>query len=194
MQQTIETSTLIKHRLSSVVEKRSDEMEKAILAKDFQTFAEITMKDSNQFHAVCLDTYPPIFYLTDTSRLIIQTITRYNAAHGKAMAAYTFDAGPNAVIYAPKENMDELIKLLLYQFPPAEDTKLSDYYRDEKTIERLALSKDSIEAFKAPEYLSSFPRARGELRYVLHTTLGDGPKVLGEADSLLGSDGLPKSK
>ena len=37
------------------------------------------VQDSNQFHAVCLDTYPPIFYMNDVSRLIVQLITRLNA-------------------------------------------------------------------------------------------------------------------
>ena len=33
--------------------------------RDFETFGQLTMADSNQFHATCLDTYPPIFYLND---------------------------------------------------------------------------------------------------------------------------------
>lgn len=43
-------------------------MEKAYLQKDFETFGRITMQDSNQFHSVCLDTFPPIFYMNDISR------------------------------------------------------------------------------------------------------------------------------
>lgn len=39
------------------------------------------LQDSNQFHAVCLDTYPPIFYLNNTSKMIIQLITKYNEIH-----------------------------------------------------------------------------------------------------------------
>ena len=53
-------------------------METAILKKDFQTFAKLTMQDSNQFHAICLDTYPPITYMNDTSRRVISLITKYN--------------------------------------------------------------------------------------------------------------------
>lgn len=52
-----------------VVEPRLAEIEKAYLEKDFATFGKITMQDSNQFHATCLDTYPPIFYMNDISRL-----------------------------------------------------------------------------------------------------------------------------
>jgi len=36
------------------------------------------MRDSNQFHAICLDTYPPLFYMNSTSQAIIQLVHRYN--------------------------------------------------------------------------------------------------------------------
>lgn len=42
-------------------------MEEAIRNRDFASFARLTCADSNQFHAVCLDTSPPIFYMNDTS-------------------------------------------------------------------------------------------------------------------------------
>lgn len=51
-----------------MVPKRIEQMEKAIKSMDFAEFAKITCVDSNQFHATCLDTSPPIFYLNDTSR------------------------------------------------------------------------------------------------------------------------------
>ena len=41
------------------------------------------VQDSNQFHAVCLDTYPPIFYLNDTSKRIIQLVTRLNSFYNQ---------------------------------------------------------------------------------------------------------------
>ncbi len=31
----------------------------------------IIIQDSNQFHAICLDTYPPIFYLNQFSKQVI---------------------------------------------------------------------------------------------------------------------------
>lgn len=43
------------------------QMDKAIKTRDFALFAKLTCADSNQFHAVCLDTVPPIFYLNNTS-------------------------------------------------------------------------------------------------------------------------------
>jgi diphosphomevalonate decarboxylase len=101
-------------------------MEKAILDKDFTKFTELTIKDSNQFHAVCLDTYPPIFYLNQTSKRIIDVCHRINDFAMKngqpPIAAYTFDAGPNAVIYCLEENLDKLTTLFTNMFLPADQT------------------------------------------------------------------------
>lgn len=59
------------------------EMTRCIQERDFQAFAQLTMKDSNQFHATCLDTFPPISYLNDTSRRIIQLVHSFNTHHGQ---------------------------------------------------------------------------------------------------------------
>ncbi|KAK5139301.1 diphosphomevalonate decarboxylase [Rachicladosporium monterosium] len=74
-------------------------MEECIKNRDFAKFADLTMKDSNNFHATCLDTSPPIFYMNDTSRAAVRVCEAINTSAGKAICAYTFDAGPNAVVY-----------------------------------------------------------------------------------------------
>lgn len=99
MQQTVATSGLFQARIASVVPQNMATMEKAIQERDFAAFAEVTMRDSNSFHATCADTYPPIFYMNDVSRAAIRAVEAINAAAGETVAAYTFDAGPNAVIY-----------------------------------------------------------------------------------------------
>lgn len=53
--------------VQTVVPTRMLKMEEAIKNRDFESFAKLTCADSNQFHAVCLDTSPPIFYMNDTS-------------------------------------------------------------------------------------------------------------------------------
>jgi diphosphomevalonate decarboxylase len=75
MQRTVETCDPVQHRIAHVVPARMDAIKDFILCHDFPTFACITMQDSNQFHAVALDTDPPIFYLNDVSRAIIAIIT-----------------------------------------------------------------------------------------------------------------------
>lgn len=86
-------------------------------------FLVVSPQDSNQFHAVCLDSYPPISYLTNTSHSIIQLITAYNVAKGSLKAAYTFDAGPNAVIYTLSQDVPEVLSLVCGYFPTMGDKK-----------------------------------------------------------------------
>ncbi|TGJ84802.1 hypothetical protein E0Z10_g3962 [Xylaria hypoxylon] len=99
MQQTVGTSDLFKERITNVVPKHMKLMEEAVAARDFAKFAEVTMKDSNSFHSTCADTYPPIYYMNDVSRAAVRAVEAINAAAGKTIAAYTFDAGPNCVVY-----------------------------------------------------------------------------------------------
>lgn len=124
MQRTVATSPLLQHRIKEVVPQRMRDISKAIQDKDFDTFAAITMADSNNFHATCLDTTPPIFYMNDVSRSIVQLIEELNRASeqdGKGkIAAYTYDAGPNAVLYAPKENVPLVLQLIRHYYPNAD--------------------------------------------------------------------------
>ena len=99
MQQTVQTSELFKTRTQTVVPRAMEEMERAIKERDFERFAKVTMRESNSFHATCLDTSPPIFYLNDVSRAAIRAVELINGMAGRAVLAYTFDAGPNAVFY-----------------------------------------------------------------------------------------------
>lgn len=99
MQATVSTSALFPHRATTVVPRRMDAMRAAIAARDFDAFAALTMADSNSFHAVCLDTTPPIFYMNDVSRNCVRVVEELNRVAGRRVAAYTFDAGPNAVVY-----------------------------------------------------------------------------------------------
>ncbi|KHN93725.1 diphosphomevalonate decarboxylase [Metarhizium album ARSEF 1941] len=104
MQQTVATSGLFQQRIAQVVPGNMRIMEEAIMAKDFAKFAEVTMRDSNSFHACCADTYPPIFYMNDVSRAAIRAVESINSKAGRTIAAYTFDAGPNCVVYYLEED------------------------------------------------------------------------------------------
>jgi diphosphomevalonate decarboxylase len=106
MQTTVNTSELFATRAESVVPQRMDAIEAAIRDKDFPKFAEITMRDSNTFHATCLDSWPPIFYMNDVSRAAVRLVHDINRAVGRTVAAYTFDAGPNAVIYYEEKDSE----------------------------------------------------------------------------------------
>ncbi|CDO69145.1 hypothetical protein BN946_scf185042.g47 [Trametes cinnabarina] len=188
MQRTVETSTLLQHRIKHVVPERMRAISEAILARDFDAFARITMQDSNQFHAVALDTDPPIFYMNDVSRAIIALIVEYNrvaiANGGKLRAAYTYDAGPNAVIYAPKENIKEIVELIVKYFPQADAFKDPFGVFDGKGV-----TGKVVEGFN--EAVAK-PFGVGAVKNLIHTRVGDGPRTLGAEESLLGENGLPK--
>ena len=179
---SVATSPLLAHRAAAVVPQRMMDMEKAWAAQDFGAFARLTMQDSNQFHATCLDTYPPIFYLTDTSRDIIRILTKYNAYYtekgGVERAAYTFDAGPNAVIYTTAAHLDELRALMLHYFPPAADQALADYMNQ--------VGEDNVTI--DPALLGACGKAvpqPGAVKYIYQTKAGPGPQVLDASESTI---------
>lgn len=84
MATTAQNSELFSYRVEHVVKKRVLDMKKCITERDFETFAELTMKDSNQFHAVCLDSYPPLVYMNDVSHKIASLVHMYNKQHTTA--------------------------------------------------------------------------------------------------------------
>lgn len=189
MQRTVETSPLLQHRIKHVVPARMETIKKAILEKDFDTFARVTMQDSNSFHAVALDTDPPIFYMNDVSRAIIALVTEYNRVavekSGKVKAAYTYDAGPNAVIYTPKENIKEIVEMIVKYFPQA------DGFKDPFGLFGAAgVEGKIVDGFNAAV---AKPFAVGAVKSLIHTKVGDGPRVLQASEALLGPDGLPKA-
>lgn len=118
----------MKERVKNIVPKRMKEMEKAIIEKDFETFADLTMKDSDNFHACCKDTDPPIIYMNEISHKICNLIHKFNEVGGKKRAAYTYDAGPNAVVYLLKEDLIDFLSLVIHYFPPKTlDTKYNQF-------------------------------------------------------------------
>ncbi|KAN0007060.1 hypothetical protein ACTFIU_005254 [Dictyostelium citrinum] len=188
MQKSAATSVMMKERCAVTVPNRMREIEEAINKKDFETFGDITMKDSDDFHEVCATTTPPIYYLNDTSRYIMNLIHRYNKLSGSIKCAYTFDAGPNACIYLPAENTTEVLSLFMKHFPGDD---IQTYYRGPKE------NIPSIENFKPSEKLASLytPDTTfvNSLKYILHTKVGPGPQILSESESLIdNTTGLPK--
>ncbi|KAL0230794.1 hypothetical protein PCE1_004349 [Barthelona sp. PCE] len=98
MNRTLATSDLFKER-KAIANERFEQFKDIVSNRDFEAFAELTMRDSNTFHALCLDSYPPIRFMNDTSHAIIDCVHHMNQACGRNVACYTFDAGPNAVIF-----------------------------------------------------------------------------------------------
>eukprot|EP01084_Bolivina_argentea_P073822 133937_1 len=199
------TSEFLKYRAKELVEDKMLRMEQACINRDFATFAEMTMKDSNQFHATCADTYPPIFYLNEVSHGIIQAIHCFNLFYEELKAAYTFDAGPNAVIIVQEKDATLLLSFLLALYPPP--SRVKPYLRflpfwskfmylwnfptvtmqSHMFIANLDLVRQS-KCFLIPPkliYAAGGRRAQGDVEKIYCTGIGCGPKILKERKPLL---------
>ncbi|XP_020199854.1 diphosphomevalonate decarboxylase 2 [Aegilops tauschii subsp. strangulata] len=197
MRDTVETSPLLQYRAQTVVPSRILKMEDAIKNRDFESFARLTCADSNQFHAVCLDTSPPIFYMNDTSHRIISLVEKWNHSEGTPQVAYTFDAGPNAVLIARnRKTATLLLQRLLYTFPPQENDLDSYMLGDKSILSDAGLqSIADVEALPAPpEMKAPNQKFKGDVSYFICSRPGAGPKVLtDESHALIDSaTGLAK--
>ncbi|KAJ0002145.1 hypothetical protein NQD34_001941 [Periophthalmus magnuspinnatus] len=183
MQTSVKTSLLLKLRAECVVSKRMEDMIEAVCQKDFSTFAGLTMKDSNQFHATCLDTYPPIFYLNSVSQQIINVVHKYNEHYGETRVAYTFDAGPNAVIFTLEQHVPEFVQVIKHVFPSESNGG--------KFIKGLQVD-DTILSEELKQCIGLEPMLN-KISYIISTKVGPGPRVVEDhSEHLLGSDGMPK--
>ncbi|KAL7735271.1 hypothetical protein ACLKA6_017979 [Drosophila palustris] len=185
MQRSVNTSALIQHRAKEIVPERIKELRTAIRSRDFRTFAEITMKESNQLHAIALDTYPPCVYMNDVSHAIVNFVHDYNESVGSLQAAYTFDAGPNACLYVLAENVPRLLAAIQLAFP--NDSQQSVEYLKGIPVPPVEMQKVDINGSAGHKYHKNM------LKYIIHTKIGDGPQQLGDEKSLL-IDGLPLPK
>ncbi|XP_026142165.1 diphosphomevalonate decarboxylase isoform X3 [Carassius auratus] len=174
---------ILVYRADVVVPSRMEKMIRVIRERDFPAFGELTMKDSNQFHAICLDTYPPIFYLNNMSHRIISLVHHYNQYYGETRVAYTFDAGPNAVIYTLQDHLPEFVQVVRHFFPPE--------VNGEEFVKGLPVcSADLSEELKRDINMEPTPKG---IRYIISTKAGPGPCVVKDPNHhLLGADGLPK--
>lgn len=175
MQQTVATSGLFRERAAKVVPQNMARMERAIKERDFATFAEVTMRDSNSFHATCADTYPPIFYMNDVSRAAIRAVEAINQAAGRTVAAYTFDAGPNAVIYYLEKDTEVVVGTFYHVLGGA-----IDGWKD-------SLVKGLKPTLSLDEGVAGL--LKGGISRVILTAVGEGPMKTEE--HLVAEDGSP---
>ena len=104
MKITKETSELFKYRINHVVKNNIEKLKKSLEEKDFSNLAEVIIKDSNNFHACCRDSYPTINYLNEESDFIMKCVYTLNKINEKNICAYTFDAGSNAFLIYENKN------------------------------------------------------------------------------------------
>ncbi|CAF0936062.1 unnamed protein product [Adineta steineri] len=162
MQRTRETSTLFQARLSTVNDK-IEKLIQAIKIKDFNTFAKIVMMDSSQFHAVCMDTYPPVIYLNEQSKHLIDLVHAFNKTdeNETMKVAYTFDAGPNPFCFIREEHVDEFLSLLKHFYSSNNDNI-------HKQVSNIDGNFSSI----------NLPIMANALERIVLTKIGSGPKII----------------
>ncbi|HUB92437.1 MAG TPA: diphosphomevalonate decarboxylase [Candidatus Saccharimonadales bacterium] len=111
MRQTVETNPLYKSR-PAAAEARLRKTIRAYGKRDFGALAEQIMADSNEMHALMLSTRPSIRYLNPASFEIMDAVEALNLGKGRNVAAYTFDAGPNAQIITLRKHQKEVLSAL----------------------------------------------------------------------------------
>lgn len=186
MLRSVKTSQLLSYRADKIVPERVEAMKQALLKKDFNSFADLTMQDSNQFHAICLDTYPPLFYLSDESRQVIKICSMINTIYGSNKVAYTFDAGPNACIYLLDDFVDVFISIIQKFFPkigenglPQELPVKGKTYKHDVGVANSLCETIELQGAK------SMPNS---INYLINTSIGEGPQLIDkhlEHESLL---------
>lgn len=112
MQLSVQTSELLRLKLEADLPgKHIESLRDALITKNFEKFCQVVTKESNQLHAVCLDTYPPIFYMNTTSKNIANKVKALNSQ--KTIAAYSCDAGFHVFVFVERTNVDVVKSALL---------------------------------------------------------------------------------
>lgn len=204
MQISTQTSDFLKYRVELVEEQRLPEIETAIQKKDFNKVGKIAIRESNSLHAVCLDTYPPLFYLNEKSKEIIQIINKFNlfeqTSPDDLKAFYSFDAGPNAFLFVLDEHRDELL-YILYKLYFSEFLTELEYSEMLNNKSGLCFRVDSIDSNRRnildnhflPLKIISSTAQDSLIKYIIHSKVGQDPVALHNdwSQSLLNKDGLP---
>ena len=170
MKITKETSELFKYRIEHIVNKHLENLRKCLKEKDFNSFAEIVIKDSNNFHACCRDSYPSINYLNEGSDYIMKCVFCLNKLYGQNICAYTFDAGSNAFLIYDNKNKKIIDNFFKYIFD------FGDMNIDEliklMEIKNIELNKDEINKLK----IKKPPKEK--IMNQIDFNLGDGAQIL----------------
>jgi diphosphomevalonate decarboxylase len=90
--------------------RRLDICRKAILERDFNTFASIVELDSDMMHAVMMTSTPQLHYWKAASMEVMSSVRQWRA--DGTPVCYTVDAGPNIHVLCPQAEVQKVEKQL----------------------------------------------------------------------------------
>ncbi|CAI5718508.1 unnamed protein product [Peronospora destructor] len=167
MQTTKATSPLLTYRAKHLVAGRMKTMEKAILERDFETLR----------HTHNAGQQP-----------VIRLVHRYNEQAGCVQAAYTFDAGPNAVVFVEEQHVQQLVSLVHHCFSTPSMMTIRSSIPINRTpsdalLEQMQTNVESGTTFKLPHVPNSI-----KLMYI--SRVGGGTRVLLMDEALVDASSL----
>jgi diphosphomevalonate decarboxylase len=98
--------------------RRLDLCRRAILERDFETFAGIIELDSDMMHAVMMTSQPQLFYWKPATLAVMEAVRLWR--RDGLRVAYTIDAGPNVHVICLQAEMEQ-VAALLRQVPGVTD-------------------------------------------------------------------------
>ncbi|KRY52883.1 Diphosphomevalonate decarboxylase [Trichinella nativa] len=166
MRRSVATSKLLKYRAECCVPERINNVRRAIQARDFAKLAVEVMRDSCQLHAICLDTYPPLLYLTEFSRQVMLMVHHYNDVCGRPKVAYSFDAGSNCFLLCLESEVEHLLAYVCH------------YFCDTDTMPVICGWTQKLRSDLSYGELDQIQRLPGAVRIVVVSKVGSPPTVL----------------
>ena len=110
--------------------------------------------------------------MNDVSKAIVSMVHRLNGGDVPKFA-YTFDAGPNAVLFCLKKDVQNLINAVVSEFGP-----IADPSRDENFVRGITERTFASCASPSGTY-------RGEVSYLFHTNVGRGAEPIDDGRQAL---------
>ncbi|KRX14991.1 Diphosphomevalonate decarboxylase [Trichinella nelsoni] len=166
MRRSVATSKLLKYRAECCVPERINNVRRAIQARDFSKLAVEVMRDSCQLHAICLDTYPPLLYLTEFSRQVMLMVHHYNEVCDRLKVAYSFDAGSNCFLLCLESEVEHLLAYVCH------------YFCDTDTMPVICGWTQKLRSDLSYGELDQIQRLPGAVRIVVVSKVGSPPTVL----------------
>ena len=125
MQHVAKTVPWFQWRAKEIVPGRIESAKRLISERNFESLGEIIMRESNELHANCAAALPPIYYMTDESRVLVNAVHELNAEAGRVIAAYSLDAGANPFIFTLESEVEKVKqKMLGFDFVIPEAVKV----------------------------------------------------------------------